>query len=96
MCFNICNSLETDAVVRVKNNNNNSLRQVKKIVNKRAPVYEWLDEKGFEKIKIYDTAFTMDNVPQPLTVVKFAMKYPNKIRSQIMSVTVCMDIDLRT
>ena len=94
--INHCKNLSIDAVVRVKNNNNKSLRQVKKKVNKSEPVEVWNDEKGFEKIKIYEDTFIMDKVEKPLRFVKYTMKYPNKKRSQIMIVTSCMDMELTT
>lgn len=94
--INHCKNLGIDAVVRVKNNNNKSLRQVKNKVNKSEPVEVWNDEKGFEKIEIYEDTFIMDKVEKPLRFVKYKMKYPNKKRSQIMIVTTCMDMSLKT
>ena len=88
--------LGVDVVVRIKKNKNNSLKEVKWITNKQDPVETWTDEKGFESIKVYDSVFEMDNVIQPLRFVKFAMKYSNKKRSQIMIVTTCMDMNLMT
>jgi len=38
----------------------------------------------------------MDNVERPLRFVKFAMKYSDKKRSQIMIVTTNMDMSLKT
>ena len=38
----------------------------------------------------------MDNVVQPLRFVKFAMKHKNKKRTQIMIVTTCMGMALKT
>ena len=38
----------------------------------------------------------MDNVEQPLRFVKFALKHKNKLRTQIMIVTTCMDMALKT
>ena len=38
----------------------------------------------------------MDNVDRPIRFVKFAMKYPNKKRSQIMIITTNMDMSLKT
>ena len=94
--INHCKNLGIDAVVRVKNNNNKSLRQVKNKVNKSEPVEVWNDEKGFEKIEVYEDTFIMDKVEKPLRFVKYKMKYPNKKRSQIMIVTTCMDMSLKT
>ena len=60
----------------MKNNNNNSIREVKKRVNKSEIVEVWTDEKGFEKIEVYESLFTMDKVLEPLRFVKYTMKYP--------------------
>lgn len=38
----------------------------------------------------------MDKVLNPLRFVKYAMKYPNKKRSQIIIITTCMDMELET
>ena len=94
--INHCKNLGIDAVVRVKNNNNKSLRQVKKKVNKSEAVEIWNDERGFEKVEIYEAIFSMDKVAEPLRFVKYIMKYQNKKRSQIMIVTTCMDMSLKT
>ncbi|WP_348982141.1 transposase [Desulfosporosinus sp. OT] len=83
-------------MVRAKNNNNNSLRLVKKKANKSKAVDVWEDEKGFEKVEVYESRFTMDNMEQPLRFVKFAIKHKDKKRSQIMIVTTCMDMALTT
>lgn len=94
--LNHCIEHGVDAIVRAKNNNNNSIREVKKRVNKSEAVEVWTDEKGFEKIEVYESEFTMDKVLGPLRFVKYAMKYPNKKRSQIMIVTTCMNMQLKT
>ncbi|AFV02378.1 hypothetical protein DHBDCA_p1349 [Dehalobacter sp. DCA] len=88
--------LGIDAIVRAKNNNNNSLRLAKKTANKAEAVEVWKDEQGFEKVHVYQSTFTMDNVEQPLRFVKFAIKHKNKLRSQIMIVTTCMDMTQKT
>ncbi|TGE33194.1 transposase [Desulfosporosinus sp. Sb-LF] len=51
---------------------------------------------AFEKVEVYESTFTMDNVEQPLRFMKFAMKHKNKKRTQIMTVTTCMDMTLKT
>ena len=68
---------------------------MKKRVNKSEIVEVWLDEKGFQKIEVYESVFTMDKVLEPLRFVKYTMKYPNKKRSQIMIVTTCMNMELK-
>ena len=72
--INHCKNLGIDAIVRAKNNNNNSLRLARKTVNKTEAVEVWECEKGFEKIEVYESTFSMDNVEQPLRFVKFALK----------------------
>jgi len=94
--FNHCRNLGIDAIVRAKNNNNNSLRLARKTVNKTEVVEVWEVEKGFEKVEVYESTFTMDNVEQPLRFVKFALKHKNKLRTQIMIVTTCMDMARKT
>jgi len=94
--INHCKNLGVDAIVRAKNNNNNSLRLAKKTVNKTETVEVWVDEKGFEKVEVYESTFRMDNVEQPLRFVKFAIKHKNKQRTQIMMVTTCMEMALKT
>ncbi|MDP8218757.1 MAG: hypothetical protein P9M03_08530, partial [Candidatus Theseobacter exili] len=74
----------------------NSIKQIKKEVNKQDPVEEWTDEKGFERVEVFESVFIMDKVDCSLRFVKFEMKYPNKKRSQIMIVTTSMDIRLKT
>jgi predicted transposase YbfD/YdcC len=94
--INLCLDLGADAVVRVKKNKNNSIRQVKREVNKKDPTEIWSDEKGFESVKVYEANFKMENVEQPLRFIKFTMKNCDKTRSQIMIVTTNMDMSLKT
>jgi len=94
--INHCKSLGIEAIVRAKNNNNNSLRLAKKTVNKTEAVEVWEHEKGFEKVEVFESTFTMDNVEQPLRFVKFAIIHSNKQRTQIMMVTTCMGMALKT
>jgi len=94
--FNHCKTLKVDTIARVKNNNNNSLREVKKLANKSEPVAIWENEKGIEKIEVYEQVFIMTGVAHPLRFIKFAIKYPNKKRSQIMIVTTCIEMRLKT
>jgi len=54
------------------------------------------DEKGFEKVKVYESTFTMDNVEQPLRFIKYALKHKNKQCTQIMIITTCMNMALKT
>ena len=83
-------------VVRVKKNKNNSIREVKRNVNKQDPIEIWTDVEKFESVKVYESEFMMDNVDRSLRFIKYAMKYPDKKRSQIMIVTTNMDMSLKT
>ena len=69
----------------------------------------WEDEKGqgelrskrghpgvFENVKVYESTFKMDNVDRELRYLKFLMKYHDGKRSQIMIVTTCLEMDLKT
>ncbi|KLU66406.1 transposase DDE domain protein [Desulfosporosinus acididurans] len=94
--INHCKNLGIGTIVRAKNNNNKSLRSARKKTNKSKTVDVWEDERGFEKVEVYESIFTMDNVEQPLRFVKFAMKHKDKKRTQIMIVTTCNDMALKT
>jgi hypothetical protein len=72
------------------------LRLARKTVNQTEAIEAWECEKGFEKIEVYESTFSMDNVEQSLRFVKFALKHKNKLRTQIMIVTTCMDMVLKT
>ncbi len=94
--INHCLSLETDVLVRVKENNINSLKEVKRITNKKEPVEVWEKEKGFESVKVYESTYKMDNVNQDLRFVKFEMKHKDGRHSQILIVTSCIEMSLAT
>lgn len=91
-----CQTLGIDVIVRAKENNITSLKQIKKKTNKQDPIAIWNNEKGFESVKIYESTFNMNNVDKPLRFVNFAMKHIDGKRSQIMIVTSCMDMSLKT
>jgi predicted transposase YbfD/YdcC len=78
--------LNIDTVVRVKKNNNNSLREAKKILNKSEPVEVWNLERQ-KCIKVYESMFKMSNVKEPLRLVKFKVKNSDGSRSQIIMTT---------
>jgi len=83
-------------VIRAKENNINSLRGVKRITNKKESAEIRENEKGFESIKVFESTFNMDNVNQPLRFVKFAMKHKDGRHSQILIVTTCLEMSLKT
>ena len=94
--INQCITHGVEVVVRAKNNKNNRVRQVKKKVNKQDPVEVWTDGKGFERVEVSESMFNMDNVEQELRFVKFAIKHQDNKRSQIMIVTTCRGMSLKT
>ena len=94
--FKTCIEAGVETVVRVKNNNIDSVREVRKKVNKSDEVVVWTDIQGYENVKVYEWNFNMDNVGKPLRFIKFLMKKPDGKRSQIMIVTTCMEMELRT
>ena len=94
--INHCIKHGVEVIVRAKKNTNNSIRQVKRKVNKQEPVEIWTNENGIEKVEVYESMFTMDNVDQPLRFVKFAIKHTNKKHTQIMIVTTCMNMTCKT
>ncbi|SHI29154.1 hypothetical protein SAMN02746098_03809 [Desulfosporosinus lacus DSM 15449] len=65
--INHCITHGLDVVVRAKNNNNKSLRLAKTKVNKLEVVEVWEDE--FEKVHVYQSTFTMDNVESSKSVL---------------------------
>ena len=94
--INHCTQYNVDVIIRAKKNKNNAIRKVKREINKMEPVEIWTDKKGFEKVKVYETEFNMPGVEKPLRFVKFTMKRKNNKYSQIMIVTTCMNMSLKT
>ncbi len=76
---NACDKATVDAIVRVKGNNINSLKEIKKQVNKSEPVVEWTNDASYEWVKVYEGFFRMQNVEKELRFVKFHMKDHEKI-----------------
>ena len=73
--INHCVKHDVEVIVRAKNNNNNSIREVKKRVNKSETVEVWTDEKGFEKIEVYESVFTMGKILELVRFVKYTIKW---------------------
>ena len=92
--LNCCIEAKVDAVIRVKKNNSNSIRNIKRTVNKKEKAEVW--ENKTEIVEVYEEMFYMTGVEQPLRHVKFAKKKDDKDRSQILIVTTCLDISLKT
>ena len=92
--INLCIELEVDAVVRVKKNRNNSLKQIKKATNKKGITETWQEE--MYQIEIYESEFYMTGIDQPLRYIKYAKKENTKERLQILIVTTCLEISLKT
>jgi len=66
--INNCLGYGIDTVVRVKKNNNKSLKQVKASANKSEPVAVWNDEKGIMEISVYEKVFMMSGIEQPMRI----------------------------
>ncbi len=94
--INSCLDYGIDTVVRVKKNNNKSLKQVKALASKSEPVVIWNDEKGISEVTVYEKTFIMAGVEQPMRFAKFALKYADHKRSQIMIVTTNFEMSLKT
>ena len=92
--FNHCLGLGLDIVVRAKMNK--SVKKVKRKANKRGPGAAWQSEKDHAQILIFESQFMMTDVNRPLRFVKYLFKYENGRRYQIMVVTNCLDMNLRT
>ena len=72
------------------------MRLAKKKVNKSEAVDVWEDEKGFEKVEVYESTFTMENEEQPLRFVKLSLNIRTKNAHRLLIVTTCMDMALKT
>jgi hypothetical protein len=94
--INTCIESGLDTVVRVKNNKNDSIKEIKRKVNKSDEVELWTDIEGYENVKIYEGIFNMKNVKNALRFIKFLIKKSDGKRSQIMIVTTSMEMDSRT
>jgi len=87
--LNCCIEASVDAVIRVKKNKNNSIKHVKRKVNKKDRIEIWNNKT--DVIEVYEETFYMGDVEQPLRYVKFAKKKDDKDRSQILIVSTCLD-----
>ncbi|MFA7206068.1 MAG: hypothetical protein WC102_07015 [Saccharofermentanales bacterium] len=85
-----------DVVVRAKENNIKSLRQIKKETNRKDPKVIWHEKDGYERVEVYESEYEMEHVDQALKFVKFTMKRSNDRYSQIMIVTTLMETSLHT
>jgi hypothetical protein len=94
--INHCINLGVDVIVQAKNNKNNSIRKIRKRVNKLDPVDVWNHEKGFSCVEVSESSFIIENVNQPFRFVKNAMKHHDGKHSQIMIVTTSLKMDLKT
>lgn len=92
--INTCIEAGIYSVVRVRSNNIESVREIKKQVNKSDEVAVWTNVKGYEVVKVYEDTFNMNNVNKPLRFVKFLMKKSDGKRSQIMIITNSLDMEL--
>ncbi|MEX1378409.1 MAG: transposase, partial [Eubacteriales bacterium] len=89
-----CNSLNIDAVIRVKKSYILSVKAVKRITNKKDSSLKWYDNDY--RIKATESIFYMPGVQHPLRYVKFAKKHKNGDRSQVLIITTAMDMNEKT
>jgi predicted transposase YbfD/YdcC len=92
--INHCIEEGVDTVIRVKKNNNNSIKEVKRSVNKKEVSEIW-DNKS-EKIFVSEEIFYMKGVDKPLRYVKFTKRKSGLEYSQILIVTTCTEMKLKT
>ena len=83
-----------DFVIKVKKNNNNSIKEIKSIVNKTDVVDSWYEKDTL--IDSYDEEFYMNNVEKKLRFVKFTRKHSDGRRSQELLITSCLNMNIRT
>ena len=89
-----CINLNIDAVIRVKKSYILSVKNVKRLTNKKDSSGKWNDDDY--QIKATESIFHMSGVEQPLRYIKFAKKHRNGDRSQILIVTTAMDMTVKT
>ncbi len=94
--INACIKADLSVVVRMKNNNIDSVRKIRKKVNKSEAIAIWTNIKDFESVKVYEETFWMKNVDRKLRFVKYLMTRHDGKHSQIMIVTTCMEMELIT
>lgn len=92
--LNTCINLGIDAVIRIKDSRNLSIKRAKKITNTKHSVKCWYD--GEYEITAYESVFTMDGAKAPLRYVKFEKLKSNGDRSQVLIVTTALDMNLKT
>jgi predicted transposase YbfD/YdcC len=92
--INHCIEEGVDTVIRVKKNNNNSIKEVKRSVNKKEVSEIWNNKS--EKIFVSEEKFYMKGVDKPLRYVKFTKRKSGLEYSQILIVTTCTEMNLKT
>jgi len=92
--INECINLNIDAVIRVKKSYILSVKNVKRLTNKKECIVEWSDNDY--RIKATESMFHMSGVEQPIRYLKFAKKHINGERSQVLIVTTAMDMNVKT
>ncbi len=92
--LNECLNLDIDAVIRVKDNYNLAIRNVKRETNTKQSTRSWRD--GDCEITAFESIFKMDGVQSPLRYVKFAKRKRNGERSQVLIVTTALDMNVKT
>ncbi len=91
--MNVIN-LNIDAVIRVKKSYILSVKNVKRLTNKKDSNTKWND--NHYRIKASESIFHMAGLEQPLRYIKFAKKHIKGDRSQVLIVTTAMDMNVKT
>ncbi len=94
--INHCLDNDVIPIVRVKNSNIISIKEVKKKIGKTDVILDWYDEERQCKVQVYEEKFYMDGVEPPLRFVKFAKRNSDKKRAQVMLATTDFTIPHKT
>ena len=83
--------------MRVKKTNNLSLKEVKYVTNKKESVFKF-KEDGYD-IEVYESIFYMNDMEEPIRYIKYAKEKKDgdkTKRSQMLIITTCMDMKLKS
>ena len=94
--INHCNKHNITPVIHMKDNNINSIKEVKTQVKQSTEKEIWYNGKRQCEVRAYEEKFYTDGVPEPLRFVKFTKKKTQVEQSQVLLVTTDFDIKLKT
>lgn len=90
-----CQKLGIDAIVRVKNTTNLSLKAVKSATNKKDSVLKFIED-GYA-IEVYESTFYMNDMEEPIRYIKYAKEKKDgdeTNHTQMLIITTCMDMKI--